>query len=199
MASGDGRPSPYHRAMSRRLVSPTLVGRATELEAVARALDSAAAGTPIHQLIAGEAGVGKSRLVLAATEMASARGMRVLEGGCADIGDGGVPYGPIVEALRTLTRSLDAAELDDDPRFVPTRAGATRAVAQPGGRSRRAHPDRIPPGPPARRRARGPPAAVRVGAGRLRRSRISTGPTRRRARRSPSSSGTCAPIVSFCS
>jgi ATP/maltotriose-dependent transcriptional regulator MalT len=98
--------------MSRRLVSPTLIGRATELEAVARALDSAAAGTPIHQLIAGEAGVGKSRLVLAATEMARARGMRVLEGGCADIGDGGVPYGPIVEALRSLTRSLDPAELE---------------------------------------------------------------------------------------
>ena len=37
---------------------------------MARALDSAAAGTPIHQLVAGEAGVGKSRLVLAATEIA---------------------------------------------------------------------------------------------------------------------------------
>ena len=36
--------------------------------------------------------------------MASARGMRVLVGGCADIGDGGVPYGPIVEALRALVR-----------------------------------------------------------------------------------------------
>jgi len=44
--------------------------------------------------------------------MARDRGMRVLEGGCADIGDGGVPYGPIVEALRTLTRSLDAVELE---------------------------------------------------------------------------------------
>ncbi len=98
--------------MPRRLVSPTLVGRATELEAVAGALDSAAAGAPIHQLIAGEAGVGKSRLVLAATEMAISREMRVLQGGCADIGDGGVPYGPIVEALRTLARSLDAEELE---------------------------------------------------------------------------------------
>ncbi len=111
-APGDDRPSPYHREMSRRLVSPTLVGRATELEALARALDSAAAETPVHQLIAGEAGVGKSRLVLAATEIAVGRGMRVLQGGCADIGDGGVPYGPIVEALRTLARSLDAEELE---------------------------------------------------------------------------------------
>ncbi len=38
--------------------------------------------------------------------------MRVLQGGCADIGDGGVPYGPIVEALRTLARSLDPDELE---------------------------------------------------------------------------------------
>jgi len=110
--AGDGGSSPYHRAMSRRLVSPTLVGRASELDAVARALDGAVAGTPMHQLIAGEAGVGKSRLVLAATELAAARGMRVLQGGCADIGDGGVPYGPIVEGLRTLARSLDADELE---------------------------------------------------------------------------------------
>src|SRR6186997_513402 len=98
--------------MSHRLVSPTLVGRATELDALRRALDSAASGAPIHQLVAGEAGVGKSRLILAATELAAARGMRVLQGGCADIGDGGVPYGPIAEALRTLARSLDPEELD---------------------------------------------------------------------------------------
>src|SRR6187402_1314246 len=98
--------------MPRRLVSPTLVGRAMELDAIGRALDAAVAEAPIHQLIAGEAGVGKSRLVLATTEVATARGMRVLEGGCADIGDGGVPYGPIVEALRALARSLDTDDLD---------------------------------------------------------------------------------------
>jgi DNA-binding CsgD family transcriptional regulator/tetratricopeptide (TPR) repeat protein len=109
---GVSEPSPYHRVMPRRLVSPTLVGRAIELDAIARALDSAVAGTPIHQLVAGEAGVGKSRLVLEAAEMATVRGMRVLQGGCADIGDGGVPYGPIVEGLRTLARSLEAGELE---------------------------------------------------------------------------------------
>jgi predicted ATPase len=98
--------------MPRRLVSPTLVGRATELAAVAHALDSAAAGAPSHQLIAGEAGVGKSRLVREVAAIAELRGMRVLSGGCADIGDGGVPYGPIVEALRSLTRELDAEQLE---------------------------------------------------------------------------------------
>ena len=104
--------SPYHRPMPRRLVSPTLVGRAAELAVFDQAMDGAAAGTPIHQLIAGEAGVGKSRLVREVSAMASARGMRVLVGGCADIGDGGVPYGPIVEALRGLVRELGADDLE---------------------------------------------------------------------------------------
>jgi DNA-binding CsgD family transcriptional regulator/tetratricopeptide (TPR) repeat protein len=97
--------------MSRRLVSPTLIGRASELATVARALDSAKIGAPVHQLVAGEAGVGKSRLVGEAATLAAARGMRVLVGGCADIGDGGVPYGPIVEALRSLHRDLDDEQL----------------------------------------------------------------------------------------
>ena len=104
--------SPYDRAMARRLVSPRLIGRETELAAILHALDGSAAGAPVHQLIAGEAGVGKTRLVSEAASIATARGMRVLVGGCADIGDGGVPYGPIVEALRSLVRELDSETLD---------------------------------------------------------------------------------------
>ena len=123
--------------MPRRLVSPTLVGRATELAAITHAIDSAAAGAPIHQLVAGEAGVGKSRLVGEAVAMASARGMRVLFGGCADIGDGGVPYGPIVEALRGLVRELDDDQLEavvgtarpDLARLVPALGPATTDTA----------------------------------------------------------------------
>src|SRR3954470_17561910 len=136
---GDAAGNPYHLAMPRRLVSPTLVGRATELSAMARALDGALAGTPIHQLVAGEAGVGKSRLVSEAAALATGRGIRVVVGGCADVGHGGVPYGPIVEALRTLVRTLDPAMLetvmggarDDLARLVPTLGAAARADAAP--------------------------------------------------------------------
>src|SRR5215213_10942689 len=117
---------PYDPRMPGRLVSPTLVGRATELAAIEAALDAARAGRPVHQLLAGEAGVGKSRLVRAAVDVARERGFRVLEGGCADIGDGGVPYGPIVEAFRALARSLDAAHLDEV--FGPSRADLARLV-----------------------------------------------------------------------
>ncbi len=99
--------NPYHPVMARRLVSPTIVGRSEELAAITAALDGAMGGTPVHQLIAGEAGVGKSRLVNEIGAIASRRGFRVVSGSCADIGDGGVPYGPIVQGLRALGRALD--------------------------------------------------------------------------------------------
>ncbi|MFL5676364.1 MAG: AAA family ATPase [Chloroflexota bacterium] len=125
--------------MPRRLVSPTLVGRATEFAAMGRALDGAMAGAPVHQLVAGEAGVGKSRLVTETASLAVARGMRVLVGGCADVGHGGVPYGPIVEAVRTLVRTLEPEILDavvggaraDLARLVPMLGGAGDGDTRP--------------------------------------------------------------------
>ncbi len=36
-----------------------------------------------------------------------------MTGGCADIGDGGVPFGPIVEALRALVRELDDEDVEE--------------------------------------------------------------------------------------
>ena len=102
----------YHRPMPGRIVSPTLIGRVAELDALAQALDAAANGQPVHQLVAGEAGVGKSRLVREASAIAAGLGFRVLIGGCADIGDGGMPYGPIGEGLRQLARDLEPAELE---------------------------------------------------------------------------------------
>ena len=102
----------YDPGMAGRLVSPTLVGRAPELAALEDALDRAVRGTPVHQLVAGEAGVGKSRLVRETSSLAAARGFRVLSGSCADVGEGGVPYGPIVEALRTLVRGLEPSAID---------------------------------------------------------------------------------------
>jgi predicted ATPase len=49
--------------MAARVSSPRLVGRAEELARLAAALDRAAAGDPAAVLVAGEAGVGKTRLL----------------------------------------------------------------------------------------------------------------------------------------
>jgi len=97
--------------MAGRLVSPILIGRTSELATAELALDATLASRPIHLLIAGEAGVGKSRLVGELARSAADRGMRVVRGACANIGDGGLPYGPIVEALRGLSRDVDPEEL----------------------------------------------------------------------------------------
>jgi predicted ATPase len=97
--------------MTGRIVSPVVIGRASELAAVDLALDATLAGHPDHLLVAGEAGVGKSRLLGELTRSAADRGMSVARGSCANLGDGGMPYGAIVEALRGLVRDLDPEAL----------------------------------------------------------------------------------------
>ena len=52
-------------------------------------------------LVGGEAGVGKSRLVGEAGAQARRHGARVLVGQCLDLEEGGLPYAPLVDMLRT--------------------------------------------------------------------------------------------------
>jgi tetratricopeptide (TPR) repeat protein len=94
--------------MGGRVASPTLVGRIEELQILEAARRRAADGDPAVVLVGGEAGVGKTRLVaeLAARVMAS--GGRVLSGGCLPVGEGSLPYAPIVESLRPLPTELGA-------------------------------------------------------------------------------------------
>jgi DNA-binding CsgD family transcriptional regulator len=97
--------------MSERVSSPSFVGRAEELGLLAAVLERAGAGAPGIVLIAGEAGVGKTRLVDEFAAQAASEGTRVLAGGCIELGEGALPYAPIVEALRSLARGLDLAVL----------------------------------------------------------------------------------------
>ncbi len=98
--------------MSGRLVSPTVVGRDVELAVIASTLDAGRSGRASTLLLAGEAGVGKSRLVEEAMRIAREGGMQVLRGACVNIGAAGVPYGPIVEALRELHRDRSSEEIE---------------------------------------------------------------------------------------
>ena len=91
--------------MPMRLVSPVLVGRQDEMARFMAAYDRACAGEPTVVVVAGEAGVGKSRFVREATERAAGSGARVLTGGCVELGGEGVPFVPVVEALRVLVRN----------------------------------------------------------------------------------------------
>ncbi|MEV0589078.1 AAA family ATPase [Nonomuraea sp. NPDC050310] len=89
--------------VAERVVSPRFVGRAEELAALATALDTAVEQGPAVALVAGEAGIGKSRLL---AEFARSLGpeVRVVAGGCAELGSDGLPYAPFVTVLRRLIR-----------------------------------------------------------------------------------------------
>ena len=96
--------------MATRVSSPVVVGRDAELHTIESALDRAAGGESVHLLVAGEAGVGKTRLTSEAARLAGDRGYRVLRGDCGNVGGSSLPYGPFVEALRNLAIELGPAE-----------------------------------------------------------------------------------------
>ena len=89
-----------------------LVGRDAEIARLGAAIERAAGGRPATVLVAGEAGIGKSRLVAEALGHAARLGAVALAGGCLDVGEGVLAYAPVVEALRPLARLLGPAELE---------------------------------------------------------------------------------------
>lgn len=98
--------------VARRVSSPVLVGRVAEVAQLRAALERAAAGQPAIEVVAGEAGVGKTRLVAELLRHAGELGAVALTGGCLDVGEGVLAYAPVVEALRPLARNLDPGELE---------------------------------------------------------------------------------------
>jgi DNA-binding CsgD family transcriptional regulator/tetratricopeptide (TPR) repeat protein len=94
--------------MGGRVASPTFVGRVEELELLEAARRRAADGDPAVVLVGGEAGVGKTRLTSELTARCATDGTRVLTGGCVPVGEGALPYAPIVEMLRVLLVDLGA-------------------------------------------------------------------------------------------
>jgi tetratricopeptide (TPR) repeat protein len=101
--------------MAGEVPSSALVGRAVELHRLDAVLERAGQGSPQVVLVAGDAGVGKTRLLLALADRARRRGMRVLMGASVELGDIGLPYLPVVDALR---------ELADDPEEAGLLTGA---------------------------------------------------------------------------
>jgi DNA-binding CsgD family transcriptional regulator/tetratricopeptide (TPR) repeat protein len=91
--------------------SQRFIGRADELQRLVAILDRAEQGRPQLVLLAGEAGVGKTRLLAEFVDRARQRGMCVLTGGCLEFGDIGLAYLPVVDALRGLVEDPDEAEL----------------------------------------------------------------------------------------
>ncbi|HZD00317.1 MAG TPA: AAA family ATPase, partial [Actinomycetes bacterium] len=91
--------------------SPVFVGRATELDRLMAALERAESGRPAVALVAGDAGVGKTRLLTELAARAEQGGARVLVGGCMEVGDVGLPYVPFIDAFRDLGSRPGEVEL----------------------------------------------------------------------------------------
>src|ERR671939_282146 len=94
------------------LLCPVLVGREDELAMLRGALDRAVQGRARGLFVGGEAGVGKSRLCHALLRDARRRGLHPLVG-LSSPQETGLPYGPLVDALRRAFTRLpgDSASL----------------------------------------------------------------------------------------
>jgi DNA-binding CsgD family transcriptional regulator len=102
-----------------------LVGRAEELDHLMAHVRRAADGRPSAVLLAGDAGVGKTRLLDELAASAVQQGVRVLIGHCVDLGDVGLPYLPFVDLLRPVAA---------DPALAPAAAGLPALTDQLAGR-----------------------------------------------------------------
>jgi DNA-binding CsgD family transcriptional regulator len=83
-----------------------LVGRAAQLAALHTALDAARAGSGTTVVVAGEAGIGKSRLVDELLAPLGGDGVLVARGQCADSGSGPVPYAGLEGVLRDVVATV---------------------------------------------------------------------------------------------
>ena len=116
---GPGPPGPFSSASLQGAIlagiaiatSSAFIGRAEELGRLSELLERAEQGLRAVALVAGDAGVGKTRLIDEVADRARRRGMRVLVGGCMETGDVGLPYVPFVDAFRDVGTRPDEAEL----------------------------------------------------------------------------------------
>src|SRR4051794_20566412 len=107
--SPQGGGGPHTSVMATRVTSARFVGRAPELADLRAALAEALAARPSLAFVAGESGLGKTRLISELERSARGDGVRVIGGDCVELGEGELPYAPIVAALRPLGRAGDPA------------------------------------------------------------------------------------------
>jgi len=102
--------APFGTPPAGRLAAGVFVGRAAELAALEAALLDAEAGRGRLVMLAGEAGIGKSRLADELASEAKRRGVQIAWGRCWEAG-GAPAYWPWVQALRPLVRDIEPGVL----------------------------------------------------------------------------------------
>ncbi|MGN0064617.1 MAG: AAA family ATPase [Nocardioides sp.] len=125
--------------------STRLVGRDGELDTLVTALGVGAAprdpADSTHALVSGDAGTGKTRLLVELRDRALAQGWQVFAGHCLDFGDSALPFLPFSEVVGRL-----ASELPDVVAEVTATHPALSRL-QPGVRLQHAAPETAQPAP----------------------------------------------------
>jgi len=94
--------------VARRVSSPILVGRDRELAALLAAIKGGGV-----VVVAGDAGIGKTRLIDETARRLPAAGYLVAVGGCVQLGEVSVPYAPLTEALAAIRREVGTGAFAD--------------------------------------------------------------------------------------
>jgi DNA-binding CsgD family transcriptional regulator len=89
------------------VISSRFIGRQQELAELEQSLSEASDGRPSMVFVAGESGVGKTRLLRELVAAAAQGGAHALGGACVELGEDELPYAPLVAALRPLQRAGD--------------------------------------------------------------------------------------------
>jgi predicted ATPase len=97
---------------SAQVASPVIIGRESELDALGQALHAARQGRGCCILVAGEAGIGKSRLVAELRTRTTAEQFIIWEGHCFEQ-DSSFPYAPWIDALRAFLAPKSPAETSE--------------------------------------------------------------------------------------
>lgn len=101
-----------------RASSPRFVGREADLVTLRKVVAGVATGGCRLVLVAGEAGMGKSRYLAEAAAVVTApstpdapldREVRVVQGACIELAGGSIPYAPVIEILEGLASDADEA------------------------------------------------------------------------------------------
>ena len=124
----------WHDSRVRAAVSEVMIGRESELAELRTLFDEALAGNPRVAVLAGEAGIGKSRLITEFSRVAEQQAL-VVVGQCVDFGAVDVPYAPLAGILRGIVAAYgidsvtEAAGANRDTLWrltEPERASASR-------------------------------------------------------------------------
>ncbi|CAN5686953.1 hypothetical protein BH23CHL2_BH23CHL2_27530 [soil metagenome] len=96
----------------RSIRCPIVIGRDPQLAVLTRAFEQVAAQRGQTLLVAGEAGIGKSRLVAEAKAIAGRQDWLIIEGHSFEP-ERIVPYAPLVDLLRNLLPNLSPSEITE--------------------------------------------------------------------------------------